>query len=560
MGNPNVGKSTLFSRLTGVDVVISNYAGTTVEYKKGSIKIEGKTHDLIDVPGTYSLAANSKAEEIAVDMIKEGDVVINVVDSTNLERNLYMTLSLLEKNIPVVVALNFWNETKHKGIDIDVKKLERMLGVPVTPTVAVTGQGIKTLVKNIDKAKAHKTKRTEKQRWEKVGEIIQATQKIRDKDHTFLQKLEDLSVNPTTGIPLAIIIIGFVFYLIRLIGENLIKFVFEPLFSLYMPLMQSLSNFLGEGILHDLLVGQLISGEIDLLQSMGLLTTGLYVPIAMVLPYVFAFYLILSLLEAFGYLPRLSILFDTFMHKLGLHGLAIIPMILGAGCNVPGVLSTRILESKKQRFIVITLLSISIPCMAQTAMIFGLLGQYGIRGVGTVYAVLAIVWLSVSLLLNKMIKEDIPETFVEITPYRVPNMKIISKKLFWRMKAFLKEALPYMLLGVVIVNVLYISGVIQATARLTAPVISGIFGLPKEAIGSLLIGFLRKDIAVGMLLPLGLSMKQLIISSVVLTMYFPCIATFVIIFKELGLKDTIKSTLLMLSTTMVVGGLLNLVL
>jgi len=293
---------------------------------------------------------------------------------------------------------------------------------------------------------------------------------------------------------------------------------------------------------------------------MGILTTGLFVPIAMVLPYVFAFYLVLSILEDSGYLPRLSTLVDTIMHKLGLHGLAIIPMMLGAGCNVPGVLGARILESKRQRFIAITLTSIAIPCMAQTAMIYGLLGRYGIEGLGIVFIALVSVWIILGLILNRLIKGNTPETFIEITPYRMPKAKILTKKLWWRIKGFMKEAIPYMLLGVLIVNMLYILGVIDITAKIASPIVSGIFGLPKEAVASLLIGFLRKDIAVGMLLPLGLTMKQLIIASVVLTMYFPCIATFVIIFKEMGLKDTIKSTLIMISSTLVVGSVLNLIL
>ncbi len=560
VGNPNVGKSALFSRLTGVDVVISNYSGTTVEYKKGVMKLGREKAEVIDVPGTYSLEAASKAEEVAIDMIKEGEIVVNVVDVTNLERNLYLTLQLLEKNIPVIVALNFWNETKHCGIEVDVKKLEKLLDIPVIPTVAITAEGVKALVKNIKNAKKHSLKNTDNERWAKIGKIIKQTQKITPKRHTFLQRLEDLTINPLTGIPIAVIVMLSVFYIIRFIGEGLITYVFDPLFGLYLPLMQKLSSILGNGFLHNILIGQLIDGKIDFLQSMGLLTTGLFVPIAMVLPYVLAFYLMLSILEDSGYLPRLSTLVDTIMHKIGLHGLAIIPMMLGAGCNVPGVLGTRILESKRQRFIVITLLSIAIPCMAQTAMLYGLLGKYGIKGLGIVFLTLAIVWIILGIILNKFIKGEIPETFIEITPYRMPKIRILTKKLWWRMKGFMKEAIPYMLLGVIIVNILYIFGVIDIAGEIAAPIVSGIFGLPKEAVASLLVGFLRKDVAVGMLLPLGLTLKQLIIASVVLTMYFPCIATFVIIFKELGLKDTIKSSLIMIVSTLIVGGLLNLIL
>jgi len=152
MGNPNVGKSAIFSRLTGVNVIVSNYSGTTVEFKKGTMKLGNQWADVIDVPGTYTLEPISKAEEVAVEMLKEGDLVINVVDATHLERSLYLTLQLLERKITMVVALNMWDEARHKGIIIDVEKLEKLLGVPVAPTVAITGEGIKELVSILQEA------------------------------------------------------------------------------------------------------------------------------------------------------------------------------------------------------------------------------------------------------------------------------------------------------------------------------------------------------------------------------------------------------------------------
>lgn len=149
MGNPNVGKSAVFSRLTGVNVIVSNYPGTTVEFKKGTMKFGDQWAEVIDVPGTYTLEPISKAEEVAVEMLKKGDLIINVVDATNLERSLYLTLQLLEIKTPVIIALNVWDEAKHKGIIIDVEKLEKLLGVPVAPTVAITGEGIKELVSRL---------------------------------------------------------------------------------------------------------------------------------------------------------------------------------------------------------------------------------------------------------------------------------------------------------------------------------------------------------------------------------------------------------------------------
>jgi len=561
MGNPNVGKSAIFSRLTGIDVMISNYPGTTIELKKGKMKLDGEMVEVIDVPGTYSLEPASKAEEVAVNMLQEGDLVINVVDATNLERNLNLTLALQERNIPVITVLNFWDEIRHLGLHIDLKKLETQLDIPVVPVVAVTGEGIKALVSRLHEAKAHQKRYSEEERWRTIGKIIKEVQQITLKKHTFLEMLEDLSVQPLTGIPIMFSVLIVLFWTVRIVGETLIAYLVDPLFELYLPFVTCLSRMLGGGgTIHDILIGTLIEGKIDYIQSMGLLTTGLYVPLAMVFPYVVAFYLVLGVLEDSGYLPRLATLVDAIFHKLGMHGLAIIPMLLGLGCNVPGALSTRILESRKQRFIAATLMAIAVPCMAQTAMVFALLGPFGIKGLGIFFMTLFVVWLTLGVLLNKGIKGENLETFMEIPPYRIPYLGSLAKKLWMRIRSFLTEAIPFVLLGVLIVNILYVLGIIEWIGEMTAPVIVGVLGLPKEAVGALIVGFLRKDVAVGMLLPLGLDMEQLIVASVVLTMYFPCVATFVVLFKELGARDLLKATVIMVVSTLLVGGFLNLLL
>ncbi|KPL03189.1 MAG: iron transporter FeoB [candidate division Zixibacteria bacterium SM1_73] len=562
MGNPNVGKSVIFSRLTGVNVIASNYPGTTVEFTKGYMRLGGEKVEVIDVPGTYSLNPTSKAEQVAVEMLKEGDLVIDVVDATNLERNLNLTLQLLNNGKQVVVALNLWDETRHIGISIDAEKLGEILGVPVVPTCAITGEGIKRLVSELPNAKTNSFEYEEERRWEKVGEIVSQVQKITHRHHTFLERLEDVSIKPVTGIPLALVTLYVVFNIIRFIGEGLIGLIFEPIFeNLWAPLMMRLSDLLGnQGFIHDLLIGKLVEGGIDFFESLGLLTTGLFVPFAAVLPYVFAFYLVLSFLEDSGYLPRLGVLVDNVLHRFGLHGLSIIPMMLGLGCNVPGAMATRVLETRRERFIAATMMAIAVPCMAQTAMIVGLIGRYGARGLGAVYGTLFIVGIALGLILNRVLKGESPEIFVEVPPYRLPYFGALLKKLWIRTKGFLKEAIPYVLLGVFIINVLYSFGIIQFIGRLTAPVITGILGLPQDAVGALIIGFLRKDVAVGMLLPLGLNLSQLIVASVVLTMYFPCVATFAVLIKELGIRDMLKSALIMISSALIVGGILNLIL
>jgi len=563
MGNPNVGKSVLFSRLTGTRTIASNYPGTTVGFTKGYLKLGEEQVEIIDIPGTYTLEPTSKAEEVAAEMLKEGDLVIDVVDATNLERNLNLTLQLLERPVPVIVALNMWDDTHHRGINIDVAKLEELLGVPVVPTVGVTGQGIRDLVRRLPGAATPQTTyASSDERWAKIGDIVSQVQSLSHRHHTWRDVLEDVSNHPAGGIAVALLVLAATFLIIRFIGEGIINYVTDPLFNwLWTPLLMKLGLALGSGgFWHDILVGRLINGEIDYLQSMGLLSTGLYIEFGVVIPYIVAFYFVLGILEDVGYLPRLAVLMDTLLHRLGLHGYAIIPTILGFGCNVPAIMATRILESRRERFIAATLISIGIPCAALQAMIIGLVGQQGMQYVAIVYGSLFVSWVIVGLILNHTLKGFSPELIMEIPPYRFPPWRVVGEKLWLRVSSFIKEALPIVLGAVLVVNILYMLKVFDFIANIAAPVLTGLLGLPKETVVALAVGFLRKDVAVGMLAPLGLTAKQLVISTTVLAMSFPCVATFVILARELGARDMLKATGIMIAAALIVGGLLNLIL
>jgi len=562
MGNPNVGKSVFFSRLTGANVIASNYPGTTVDYSRGRMCLGKEPYEIIDAPGTYSLDPSNRAEDVALDMFEDADIVINVVDATNLERNLYLTLQILERKKPTVLALNMWDEARHTGISIDLKKLEQELRVPVIPTIALSGEGFFDLVQRIEEALPSGTihPMEENDRWIKIGEITRNVQQVTHRHHTLRDWISDASIRPLTGAPIAVAVIFAALWCVSFIGETLITYIFDPLFEMYTPVAMALSTWLGPGLLHGLLIGNLIDGQIDYVQSMGLLTTGIYVPFAMVLPYIVAFYMVLAIFEDSGYLPRLATLSDTIFHRFGMHGFGIIPVFLSLGCNVPGILATRSLETKKQRFIAATLLAISVPCMAKNAMVFGILGPYGIGYVVLVFATLFIVFVSSGLILNRMIKGDSPEICLEIPPYRRPDARTVLKKTWMRIRWFLAEAIPYLFAGVLLINLLYTVGFVEWLGGISAPLIQGWLGLPKEATTALLIGFLRKDLAVGMLLPLGMSPMQLVIATTLLTVYFPCVGTFAVMFRELGFRDMIKATAFMAGTALVIGGVMRVIL
>ena len=563
MGNPNVGKSVLFSRLTGTRTIASNYPGTTVGFTKGSLRLGQEQAEIIDVPGTYTLEPTSKAEEVAAEMLKEGDLIINVVDATNLERNLNLTLQLLERPVPVIVALNMWDDTGHKGININVGRLQELLGVPVVPTVSVTGQGIRELVSRLREATAPQMPHpSNDERWAKIGDIVSQVQSLSHRHHTWREVLEDASSHPAAGAAIAVVVLIAAFFVIRFIGEGTINYVTDPLFSrLWTPVLMKLSLVLGSGgFWHDILVGRLINGQIDYYQSLGLLSTGLYIEFGVVIPYIIAFYFILGILEDIGYLPRLAVLMDTLLHRLGLHGYAIIPTILGFGCNVPAIMATRILESRRERFIAATLVSIAVPCAALQAMIIGLVGQHGLQYIAIVYGSLFISWIVIGLILNRVMKGFSPEMIMEIPPYRWPPWRVIGGKLWLRVSSFIKEALPIVLGAVLVVNILYMLNVFNYIANIAAPVVTGLLGLPKDTVVALAVGFLRKDVAMGMLAPLGLTAKQLVISATLLAMSFPCVATFAVLARELGIVDMLRATGIMIATALVFGILLNLIL
>jgi ferrous iron transport protein B len=604
VGQPNVGKSVLFSHLTGVRTIASNYPGTTVSYALGKIRTRDGSLVVVDAPGSYSLEPLDEAARVTVDLIDDAARIINVIDSTRLERHLPFTLELLAQKRPMIVALNMCDEARWKGIEIDIERLSEELGVPVVPITARSGEGVSTMIstvlslpvepspqaddsthpghhphiagspgKDARYAHAHLDDRALMAR---VHAVTEKVQKIRENHRSIIERLEMAGVHPVWGAFIAMFVMICSFVVIRVLGEFLIgggigvigepwvqlPFGTELLFEKTLgPLLMRLSDLLGTGsFLHILLIGSLIDGGIDFVESFGVLTSGIFIPLGAVLPYLFSFYLVLSVLEDSGYLPRLAVFLDNIMHRLGLHGYAIIPVLLGLGCNVPGIMATRILEGKAQRFIVATLISIAVPCTALQAMIIGLVGDRGVWPVVVVYGVLVLVWIAVSIILRFAVKGFRPELLIEIPPYRIPSFRALLSKMWMRISGFFREALPIILVAVLVVNVLYHLNLFDHVARLTEPVLTRLWGMPRDAVVPLLIGVLRKDVALGMFAPLALSTKQLIIGSVLLSMFFPCLATLVVLFRELGMKAALKSIGVMLGSVLIVGSVLNVVL
>jgi ferrous iron transport protein B len=600
IGHPNVGKSVIFNRLTGANVISSNYPGTTVDYSKGYMRLFGQDIELIDVPGTFSLEPKDKAEEVAVKMLMniQDARIICVIDAAKIERGLYLVLELIEKGFPVVLSLNMWDVAHDKNIAIDEKKLEAILDIPVVPTVAISAEGISDLVQRIEGVKpasisniVFKMKyarhmfdshcqgcrecslgsiRTdehipntldEDKRWDLVEDISSLTVSFGHFLHTLKDALGDYTVKPATGIPFAIAML-YAFWSIftsfsGFFTDGFLTKIFDrhwlPLLQEYFP--GGLGNWFF-ALMVD--AGQVRDGILEpsqtCLESFGVLTSGLFLPLGIVLPAIFIFYLMLALLEDIGYMPRLAVLMDTFLHKIGLHGYAIVPSILSLGCNVPGVEATRILETSKQRFMMMTLLAVFIPCSAQIGIMHEIIPGY----IGFVMSYLFLGYFIFGFILNKIIPGKIPEILMDVPPYQRPTLQNISLKVTMRTVAFLKEGVPFVMIGIILVNALYIIGAIDFLATFMAPVFEGWFGVPRETAGPLVAAFLRKDLAIAQLGAIEMSSYQMISSVVLVTIYFPCVATFIMMLKEGG-KAFLGSLIALIAVAFTYGGLLHLI-
>jgi ferrous iron transport protein B len=545
-GNPNVGKSVVFSRLTGLEVVSSNYPGTTVEYMAGHTVLAGERFSVLDVPGAYSHAATNKAEEVARELLAQEDkaLILNVVDATNLERNLFYTLELASLCAPMIVLLNKWDVARRRGVEIDAQALGKQLGLRVVPFVATTGEGLSGLKAAMEDFNAERLPAPgclpsdPDEKWALIGRISAGCQKITHKHATLLEKLEDITSRPGTGLPFAAAVMLAVFWAIRFSGEGLLNYVLDPLFQkAWLPLLtRALSGLADGGFWKVLLLGATPAP----MESFGLLTTGLYIPFVTVLPYIVSFYAVLGLLEDIGYLPRLAVMLDSSMHRVGLHGYGTIPLMLGMGCKVPAILATRVLETPRER-VVATALTLGLaPCMPQTAMILSLLSPYPFKYTLAAFGAIAAAGIASALLLSRLLKGETPELFLEIPPYQAPSLRMLGRKLYFRVKDFLLEAVPMIIFGVLLVALMDYTGLLAGLSRFFEPAVTGLLGLPAETVSVMTLGFLRKDVSIAMLAPFSLGPGALVVASVFLTLYLPCLASALVALRELGARDAAK--------------------
>ncbi len=548
-GNPNVGKSLIFSRLTGIGIISSNFPGTTVGLNYGATQFAGEAYDIIDIPGLYRLEEEWLIEGKKRNLFKEleYDFIVCVADASHLERNLFFVLEILQLQKPLILLLNKFDEAQRKGIAIDTKKLSKWLGVPVIATVGTTGEGLKELEREAVRLAGNPTPHTSleippaaEEKWQLIGKIIQQVQQVKHKHPSFWEHLQGWATAPATGLPLALLVLVVSFFVVRFVGETLIDFL-DPLYeNYYLPLLTNGLSGLKETVPGLLLLGD--GGE----TYFGLLTDGLHIALIDVMPYVFAFYALLGFLGELGYLPRLAVLLDGILHKIGLHGYGSLPIMLGFGCKVPAVMGVRVLETRRERVIALALILVLAPCISQTAMIISILSPYGMKYMLMVFGALVLNGVIIGTLLNRLMKGQTPELFMEIPSWQVPQLKPLARKIWIRMKEYLCDALPLILMGILFVDVMQLLGITAWLTQILRAPVEWALGLPPDATPLLLLGFLRKDVSIALLEPFHLAPQALVVACVFMSMYLPCIATFFVMLRETGWKDTLRVVLLTL--------------
>lgn len=591
-GNPNVGKSVFFNHLTGVYVDVSNFPGTTVDISTGKYK----DYLVADTPGVYGVSSFNDEERVARDVIIYGDIILNVVDALHLERDLFLTQQIIDMGKKVVIAFNMMDDVKSNKINIDLKKISDLLGVPVVGTTAVKREGFEELENRINDAtfgnrtpivedlikeldldildseklmlleedealierypEARVSKKREeiyRARRKRVDQIIEESVTREIEEDSFRIKLGRMMLRPTTGLPILFVAL---FIIYKIIGDYVAQGVVGYTEGVLMG--EYYNNFILGLLGHTFSQGSF--WQKFFIGEFGILTMAPIYLLGLLMPLVVAFYFFLSILEDSGYLPRIAALVDRSMTYLGLNGRAIIPMILGFGCVTMGTITTRLLGSKRERFIATLLLGLAIPCSAQLGVIAGIISKLSAKYVVIYALTIVIVFGVIGALLNKIMPGKSTDLLIDLPPLRIPQLKNVLKKTWLKSIFFLEEAAPLFALGAGIITFMEHFGFLNAVISFFAPFTQGMLKLHPKVAQTFIMGIIRRDFGAAGLNSMAqeglLNAPQLVVSLVVITLFVPCIAATMVIFKERSIKESIIIWFGSFIIAFVVGGIL----
>jgi ferrous iron transport protein B len=623
VGNPNVGKSVLFGLLTRRYVTVSNYPGTTVEVARGLASIDGRQRVVVDTPGVNNLLAPGECERVTRSILmEEAGAVVLVADAKNLPRALVLAAQLAEMEVPFVLTLNMDDEARARGIDIDAGLLSEILGVHVLRTTATRALGVDALIGTLERPpqpsrfvvtydgdieegvqqvvallppglnaprslavmllsghdavlegaapslagrvaalrQGLQARYREplgyvinRQRLEAVGRVAASVYSRRAVPREPLSAvLARLTIHPLAGLPLLLAVL---YLLYKFVGEfgagTLVDFLEGVVFGEYINRWAAdAAAWIPVDILSDFLVGEY-----------GLVTMALAYGLGIILPIVGTFFLAFSLLEDSGYLPRLAVMVNRPFKAMGLNGKAVVPMVLGLGCDTMATMTTRILDTRKERLQVTLLLALAVPCSAQLGVILGIIGGLGAVAVLIWAGVVAATMFAVGYLASRVLPGRGSDFIQELPPLRLPRLSNVLLKTVARMEWYVKEVLPLFVIGTAFLFTLDRVGALSRIERLASPLVEGLLGLPSEASQMFLMGFLRRDFGAAGLFDLArdghLDPLQGLVSLVVITLFMPCFANFLMIVKEFGSRTAVAVAAFVIPLAFLVGGLLN---
>jgi len=624
-GNANVGKSVIFNNLTGSNQIIGNWPGKTVDRAEGTLSFEGNEITVIDLPGIYSFSTFSMEEMVSRDYIalEKPDAVINVVDASVLERNLFFTLQLIEMQTPMVLCLNQIDVAKSKGMIIDKDKLQEALGIPVVFATATRGEGIYDLVKEAVKVATHKPKGKHLKYGKELEEKIQQLKQVIEKENLGLQYPSRwLAIKLLEGdseiTKLAAQKSKMVIEQTRLLAADLQNSCQEPCFSIIASERYALASQIAAsalqqseiwttfsdklewltthrvlgyvtsiGVIAGLLlwtffVGNALSGVISgllgqiqpvdpaLSTDQPLLAIivngvwgGLNAGLTLIVPFVIPFYLLLAVIEDSGILTRVAFMMDSAMHKIGLHGKALIPIILGYGCSVPAIQACKIMETRREQLLAAFAITFA-PCSARTLVLFGMVGLFvGIHWALLLYVVDVVIIFALGKIAMKVVPGKSTGLIMEMSSFRMPSAKVVLKQTWARTKSIIYIVFPIYMVGSALIQALYVLNVLTPISDALSPLTVMWLGLPAAAGVLLILGTIRKEFvivgAVALLgtsnLLVGFSPVQLIVMALVAMLYIPCISTIAIMGKQFGWKATSVITAANIAVALLVGGL-----
>ncbi len=628
IGNMNVGKTSIFSRITGNKVKSVNIPGSTVTIQ--SCRLRGEKGRVYDTPGLVSIFSDNEDERAAREVILSEKIgggingIILVADAKNLKRSIAIALQYGELGLPMLLNINMMDEAVSRGIEINTERLTTILGVEVVGTIAPEGMGIRELVSRLGEVRPLSFTFSYPESIEryirKVEEILGSSRiasrglallllhrdfgaaKYIEENHgadavrkckslvdlyyqeepnhakhllaefynilagritdevqlteppsrsSLLMRFGDMCTSFSTGIPIAVLVLAAMYFFIGEFGatylvDTLNSRVFE---GALFPLVAQFTDRLESPFLRDMIMDP----------EFGILPTGVFLALGLVLPVIFCFYISFGILEDSGYLPRISILLDTVFQKMGLNGKGVIPLVMGFSCVTMALLTTRVLNTEKEKNIASFLLYLCLPCAPLIAVMLIILNQMPMSATITVFSIIAAQVFIAGYLANKILPGSRTALFLEIPPMRLPKPLAVLKMAVAKTYFFMLEALPVFILASLGVFLFERAGGLAVLEKTLGPIINHVMGLPEKSVQVFIKTMIRRESGateLEHLRPIYTNL-QLVVNLLVMTLVAPCINSFIVLFKERGMKAGLTINVVVFLYAILLGSVVN---